>query len=155
MYAMRRTNPKLCGYIYRRRKKCGKPNCRCAKDDKYRHIAYYLQFREWINGKWKRRSEYVPKSKVRALRARIKRAKQKDLAMQNNTRKFLSQMPRLVKRIKSNPLNIAALNDAEKLMNSLKQNPKGYFTKLQIWTIFAQVVDLIAAVVYPSNSLRE
>jgi len=150
---MRYTNPKLCGYIYRRKVKCGKSTCRCTKSKKFRHTAYYVQYRERVNGTWKRRSEYVPKMKVKALRQRIKRAKARDKAMQKNTRDFLFKMPRLVNRIKRNPFDIRALDDAEKLMNSLKQNPKSHLTKLQIWTIFAQVVDLIAAVVYPENSL--
>lgn len=143
IYHLRYYNPRLAGNIYRSKHRCGRSNCKCAKSKKYWHPAYYLEYRQRVDGQWKRKREYIPKNQVRAIRLRIKRAKQKDLEMQNNTRKFLSQMPRLVKRIKSNPLNIAALNGAEKLMNSLKQNPKGHLTKLQIWTIFAQVVDLV------------
>jgi len=143
MYSFRHSKPKLCGYIYRRKVKCGKPTCHCAKDDKHRHSAYYLQYRERINGKWFRRSEYVPRSQVRALRARIKRAKQQDLKMQAQTRKFLSQMPGLIKRIEHNPFDITAIDNAKKLIETLNPKP---ITRLQGWKRFSILVDVLAAV---------
>lgn len=145
IYHLRYYNPRLAGNIYRSKHRCGRSNCKCAKSKKYWHPAYYLEYRQRVDGQWKRRREYVPRSQVRALRARIKRAKQRDLQMQKNTRDFLSKMPSLVNHIKRNPLDIRAIDDAEKLMNSLKQHPKGHLTKLQIWTIFARVVDLVGA----------
>jgi len=102
MYNLRFTNPRLNGYIYRRKKRCGYPNCRCAKSEKYRHTAYWLQYRELVDGEWKRRSEYVPKEKVRALRARIKRAKQRDREAKEITQGFLIIAPRLVKLLERN-----------------------------------------------------
>jgi len=139
---MRYKTPKIYGYVYRRRKKCNKLNCRCHRNDKYRHTSYQLQYREWVDGQWKQRSEYVQKSKVRALRARIKRAKQKDLERQQSIRNFLEKMPKFINHLK-NPPNLAALlttfDDVEKL---IKNRPKA-FTWRQHWTIFALGVDLV------------
>ncbi len=95
MYNFRYTNPRLTGYIYRRKKRRG-------KNGKYRYTAYYLQYRERVDGEWKRRSEYIPKNKVRALRARIKRAKQRDREAKEILNSFLSTTPRLVKNLKHN-----------------------------------------------------
>jgi len=151
IYHLRYYNPRLAGNIYRGTRKCGKPNCRCTKSRKYWHPFYVLEFQERVDGQWKRKREYVSKAKVKALRQRIRRAKERDLQMQKNTRDFIKEMPRLVNRIKRNPLDIAALDAAEKLMNSLKQNPKSHLTKLKIWTIFSQVVDLVGALTRHSS----
>ena len=119
MYNLRYTTPRLCGYVYRRKVRCGKPNCRCAKDDKYRHTAYYLQYRERVNGKWKRRSEYVPKNKIRALRARIKRAKQRDREIRETTRAVLDLANSVAKNLKSNPNDITPLLSLEGLFTEI------------------------------------
>jgi len=95
MYNLRYSNPKLSGYIYRRKGKCGKPNCKCART-KHRHTAYQLQYRELVGGKWKQRSEYIPKCRVRALRARIKRAKERDREFLAIFKDFLAKNPRLI-----------------------------------------------------------
>jgi len=142
MYAMRYTNPKLCGYIYRRRKKCGKLTCRCAKDDKHRHTSYQLQYREFVGGKWVQRSEYVPKNKVRALRARIKRAKKKDLENQKAVKDLLTSVPRLAKRLEHH--DFTAFVEAKELTDrTLKIKPQNL---KQLMQITSQIVQISAAI---------
>jgi predicted transcriptional regulator len=121
MYEMRYTNPKLCGYVYRRRNKCGKPSCRCAKDNKYKHTSYQLQYRELVKGKWVRRSEYIPKNQVRSLRAKIKRAKQKDKETKEAVKDFLDQVPSLAERLK-NPFDTEAGETISKALTDLWQS---------------------------------
>lgn len=139
MYNFRYTNPRLNGYIYRRKKRCG-------KNGQYRYTAYYLQYRERVDGKWKRRSEYVPKNKVRALRARIKRAKQRDREAREIMQSFLSTVPRLVKNLKHNinPDETSKLIDLwtkiisdEKVMNQL--------SALQATKLCCSLTDIILA----------
>jgi len=151
IYTLRYYNQRLAGNVFRCERRCGKSNCRCSKDRKYWHPFYVLEYRERVDGQWKRKREYVPKAKVKALRQRIKRAKQRDKEMQENTRAFLENMPRLVERIKRNPFDIAAIHDAKKLIKTLDSIT--HLTVLQIWTIFANVVDLVV-VLYPFNSGR-
>lgn len=38
------------GTLHTRRKRCGRPNCRCAKDPKALHGPYY-EWNRWIDGK--------------------------------------------------------------------------------------------------------
>lgn len=93
-------NPRLNGYVYRRKKRCGKPNCRCAKDAKYRHTVYQLQYRDL----GKQRSEHVPKTQVGALRARIKKNKERDKLIRKILKDFLA-FAKLVRRGGGLPLN--------------------------------------------------
>ncbi|MBC8462382.1 MAG: hypothetical protein H8D67_30800 [Deltaproteobacteria bacterium] len=142
MYTIRYTDPKLCGYVYRRKVRCGKPTCRCSKLEKYRHSAYYIQYREWVNGKWKRRSEYIPKKKVRAFRARIKRAKQREKETKEAVRLFLDQAPKLIRRLK-NPDDFTAIADAKNLTDkALKIKPQNL---KQLMQITSGIVNISAA----------
>ena len=151
MYNLRYYNPRLAGNVYRSKRRCGKSNCRCSKDRKYRHPFYVLEYRERVDGQWIRKREYVQKAKVKALRQRIKRAKERDKEMRETTRAFFENMPRLVKRIEQNPFDIAALDDAKKLMDSFQQNPKAHLTILQFWRIFALGIDLVATLTGQAN----
>ena len=140
---MRYTQPKLCGYIYRRRKKCGKPTCRCAKDDKYCHTSYQLQYREFVGGKWVQRSEHIPKDKVRALRARIKRAKQRDKETKESVKEFLDQAPKLIKRL-HNPSDFTALVEVKEITDkTLKIKPQNL---RQLMNITSGMVKISAAI---------
>ena len=78
MFDLAYYNPKLSGNVYRGTRKCGKNNCRCATSPKNKHPFWRLEYRIRHNGRWRRKREYVPKNKVKSLRQRIKRAKQKD-----------------------------------------------------------------------------
>ena len=97
MYHLRHIDPRLTGNVYRHRKKCGKPNCRCAKASKWLHSSYQLQYRVKLDGQWKQRTEYVPKSKVKALRQRIHRAKARDTEIRDIVKQFVKQTPSYVK----------------------------------------------------------
>lgn len=150
MYNLHYTNPRLAGNVYRWKRRCGKANCRCAKSRKYWHPFYVLEYRERVNGRWERKREYVQKSKVKALRQRIRRAKQRDREMQRNTRDFIDKMPRLVERIKSNPFDISAVDDAGKLVKSL--DTKIPLTQSQIWKIIDILTSVLAAVFGPFDN---
>ena len=153
MYNLRYYNPRLAGSSYRGARKCGKTNCRCALARKYWHPFYVLEYRERVNGRWERKREYVPKPKVKALRQRIRRAKKRDLQTQQNTRDFLDKVPCLIERIKSNPFDISAVDDAGKLVKSL--DTKTPFTRSQKWRIIEILSSTASAVVSPPNRRNE
>ncbi len=107
----------------------------------YRHTSYQLQYREWVNGKWRKRTQYVPKNKARALRARIKRAKQKDKKTQEAIKEFLNQVPDLEKCL-HNP-DIETLDDARKRIDKiLKIKP---LTFQQLCQITAGIINIFDA----------
>jgi hypothetical protein len=57
-----------------------------------------LQYRDLVNGQWKQRTEHVPKNKVGALRARIKKAKQREREWRKIVKDFLATNPPWVKK---------------------------------------------------------
>jgi len=77
MYDLAYVEPRLGGYIYRTSRKCGHPGCKCVSSP-YRHPFYRLEYRIKENGRWQKKREYLAKSKVKALRQKIRRAKEKD-----------------------------------------------------------------------------
>ena len=77
MYDLAYIEPRLGGYIYRTSRKCGHQGCKCAFSS-YRHPFYRLEYRVKENGRWKKKKGCIPKNKVKALRQRIRRAKEKD-----------------------------------------------------------------------------
>ena len=77
MYDLAYVQPRLGGYVYRTGRKCAHPTCKCASSP-YRHPFYRLEYRIKENGRWQKKREYVTKNKVKALRQRIRRAKEKD-----------------------------------------------------------------------------
>ena len=89
MFDLAYYNPKLSGNVYRGTRKCGKNNCRCATSPKNKHPFWRLEYRIRDNGRWRRKREYVPKNKVKSLRQRIKRAKQKDKQRRQNIEAFV------------------------------------------------------------------
>lgn len=52
------SQPILHGTLLNRKRKCGRPNCRCATDPDQRHPALYVFL---SNGVGKKRQLYVPK----------------------------------------------------------------------------------------------
>lgn len=90
MYDLAYVQPRLGGYVYRTGRKCGHPTCKCASSP-YRHPFYRLEYRIKENGRWRRRREYVAKSKVKALRQRIRRAKEKDKRRREQIAHFMQK----------------------------------------------------------------
>ena len=78
MYDLAYCNPRMSGNVYRGTRKCGNKNCKCSKSSKHKHPFWRLEYRVREKGRWTRKREYVPKSRVKSLRQRIKRAKQRD-----------------------------------------------------------------------------
>lgn len=95
MYDLAYVQPRLGGYVYRTGRKCGHPTCKCASSP-YRHPFYRLEYRIKENGRWRRRREYVAKSKVKALRQRIRRAKEKDKRRREQIADFMERATELV-----------------------------------------------------------
>ncbi len=117
MYDLRYTNPRLAGNIYRTTHRCGKPNCRCNMSKRYWHPMYVLEYKRWDRGRgWVRLREYIPKSKVKALRQRIRRAKVRDRKLRAQRRFFLTEAHRLVKHLKHKPLDGAILVHIQRLL---------------------------------------
>lgn len=77
MYSIRYKDPKLAGVIVKEAVKCGKPNCRCARDKLHRWY-YYLYYRELVNGEWKLKKEYIPRNRVKYMRRKISQIKSED-----------------------------------------------------------------------------
>ena len=97
MYDLAHYNPKMNGNVYRGTRKCGKDNCKCSKSSKYKHRFWRLEYRVKEKGRWIRKREYVPKFKVKALRKRIRRAKQKDMQRREQISLFMQQASHLLK----------------------------------------------------------
>ena len=91
MYDLVHYNSRLGGNIYRGTRKCGRRSCKCATSPKNKHPFWRLEYRVKHNGRWRRRREYVAKSKVKALRQRIRRAKEKDRQRRQQIALFLQK----------------------------------------------------------------
>ena len=77
MYQQRYLNPQLTGVILKEGVRCGKPGCRC-QDGKLHKWYYYHYFRKNENNRWVLCKEYVPRSKVKYLRKRIRLLKDQE-----------------------------------------------------------------------------
>ena len=97
MYDLAHYNPKMNGNVYRGTRKCGKDNCKCATSPSNKHSFYRLEYRVKQKGRWVRKRKYVPKHKVKALRQRIRRAKQKDMQRREQISLFMQQASHLLK----------------------------------------------------------
>ena len=95
MYDLAYVEPRLGGYIYRTSRKCGHPGCKCSSTT-YRHFFYRLEYRIKENGRWQKKREYVTKNKVKALRQRIRRAKEKDKRRREQIADFMERATELV-----------------------------------------------------------
>jgi hypothetical protein len=143
MYNLRYSNPRLSGNIIRAKRKCGKANCRCSQSKKYLHPYYYLEYKELVNGRWKRKREYVSKSKVRALRAKIKRAKQKE----NRDKKILKQVPLIAKKLAHNPFDFNTLREVQEVTDKmLKIKPQSL---KQLMQVTSGMIDIVAGIIKP------
>ena len=96
MYDLAYYNPKMTGNVYRGIRKCGKTDCKCSKSSKYEHRFWRLEYRVKEKGRWIRKREYVPKFKVKALRQRIRRAKEKDRQRREQIALFMQRASELV-----------------------------------------------------------
>lgn len=142
MYDLRYYNPRLAGNIYRSTHRCGRPNCRCAVSKRDWHPAYYLDYKQWHRGRgWVRQREYVPKSQVKALRQRIRRAKERDRQRRQLLKHFKKEAPRLVKALQQNPSDPFALYA---ITVFLEQNPQPV-NELQRALLVKNWVDLALA----------
>ena len=95
MYDLAYVEPRLGGYVYRTSRKCGHPTCKCASSA-YKHFFYRLEYRVREKGRWKKKREYVAKNKVKALRQRIRRAKEKDKRRREQIAHFMQQAAEMV-----------------------------------------------------------
>ena len=96
VYDLVHYNSRLGGNIYRGTRKCGRRSCKCATSPKNKHPFWRLEYRVKHNGRWRRRREYVAKSKVKALRQRIRRAKEKDKRRREQIADFMERATELV-----------------------------------------------------------
>ena len=97
MFDLAYYNPKMNGNVYRGIRKCGKDNCKCATSPNNKHRFWRLEYRIKQKGRWVRKRKYVPKHKVKALRQRIRRAKQKDMQRREQIAFFIQQASHLLK----------------------------------------------------------
>ena len=96
MYDLVHYNPRMSGNVYRGTRKCGKTNCKCATSSKHKHPFWRLEYCLRQNGRWVRKKEYVAKSKVKALRQRIKRAKQRDKQRREKIALFMQKASKII-----------------------------------------------------------
>ena len=61
----------LRGSLIAEKKRCGKPNCRCARGEL--HGPYY--YRRWRDASGRQRKEYVPREQAKRVRATLERAR--------------------------------------------------------------------------------
>jgi len=61
----------LHGSLIAEHKRCGKPNCRCARGEM--HGPYY--YRRWRDASGRQRKEYVPREQVGQVRATLEKAR--------------------------------------------------------------------------------
>ena len=142
MYDLRYYNPKMAGNISINRHSCGKPTCRCAKSRKYHHSSYRLQWKKRIDGKWRRKREYVPKPKVRALRQRIRRAKAKDKQRKQQYLHVISEMSRIISKLDNNAFDDGVWQSLNQLRTEIPSPAKLIVTFQQQITMmkyFAQL----------------
>ena len=95
MYDLAYVEPRLGGYVYRTSRKCGHPTCKCASSA-YKHFFYRLEYRVREKGRWKKKREYVAKNKVKSLRQRIRRAKEKDQRRREQIAHFMQQAAEII-----------------------------------------------------------
>lgn len=79
MYLARYTNPRLTGVVIKETVRCGKKDCYCHQGEKLHKGYYYLYYRNFENGVWKLKKEYIKKNKVQYLKAKIKELKNREM----------------------------------------------------------------------------
>ena len=146
MYDLVHYNSRLGGNIYRGTRKCGRRSCKCATSPKNKHPFWRLEYRVKHNGRWRRRREYVAKSKVKALRQRIRRAKEKDKRRREQIADFMERATELV--TSSDFGNTAKL----KYLLSLSQQKLEPATLRQRTQLLKSIVKLLAK--FPPDSQR-
>jgi len=67
----------MTGVVIKQTIKCGTPGCKCNRGKPHKWY-YYLFYRQWDGARWKMKKEYVPRKKVKALRRKIRRWKNRD-----------------------------------------------------------------------------
>ena len=132
MYDLAYYNPRMSGNVYRGTRKCGKASCRCSISAKHKHPFWRLEYRVKHNGRWMRKKEYVPKSEVKALRQRIKRAKQKDMQRRQQIAFFIQQASHLLKGESGATAEIFTL--------SQKVQPMTLRHKTQLLNIYVELI---------------
>lgn len=93
-YSFRHTNPELAGVLVKERVRCGKANCRCARENRLHKWYYYLYWRDYKNDAVLKK-RYIPRSEVRKLRQTIKTAKNKDMGEKVNWASYLKLFKQL------------------------------------------------------------
>jgi len=94
-YSFRHTSPELAGVLIKEAVRCGKPNCRCMRQNKPHKWYYYLYWRDYRNNGILRK-RYVPKSEIRKLRQNIKSAKTKDMEEKQTFKTYLDLIKQLL-----------------------------------------------------------
>ncbi len=61
----------LTGSLIAEHKRCGKPNCRCARGEL--HGPYY--YRRWRDAFGRQRKAYVPRDRLREVRSALEKAR--------------------------------------------------------------------------------
>jgi len=86
-------DPRLRGWIYRERVRCGNPGCHCSTGRKHGPY-YYLHYRAYDleRGIWCRRKTYVSARRVATLRRQIREAKAQARREHRRTRVFLAAL---------------------------------------------------------------
>ena len=82
-YSFRHTNPELAGVLVKEKVRCGRPNCRCVRQNKPHKWYYYLYWRDYQNNRILRK-KYIPRGEVEKLRKQIKSMKVKDMEEKTN-----------------------------------------------------------------------
>lgn len=77
-YSFRHTNPELAGVLIREKVRCGRPNCRCMRQNKLHGWYFYLYWRDYTNGGILRK-QYIPRNKMDRLKQKIELAKAEDI----------------------------------------------------------------------------
>ena len=146
MYDLGYVEPKLGGYIYRTGRRCGHPTCKCASS-KYRHSFYRLEYRIKENGRWKKKREYIAKNKVKPLRQRIRRAKEKDRQRRQRIELFMQKTAEFI-----NSDGWAEATQLKQLLDALSQQKLEPATLRQRTQLLKSIVKLLAK--FPPDSQR-
>lgn len=88
-YSFRHTNSKLAGVIIREKVRCGKPNCRCVRENHPHGWYYYLYWRDRENGGILRKT-YISRSEVKRLRQKMRIAKYADKKEKLTFKKYMT-----------------------------------------------------------------
>lgn len=78
----------MCGHIQKRRVKCGKPNCKCAKG--FPHTAFY---HVW-DADGRRYQKYVRKSEVETIRYKCEQYRQLQIKLRAGRREHKQMLAR-------------------------------------------------------------